>query len=337
MYARWGTRARCSTAGARRTPRRATWAAAGGPNGPGPAGNGGETASARGRVWRRRRVRAPPPRRGGVILREDARLRAPVLSNAYTDADKREGIDVFLGAHPGTSAMRRHLEEDRESVGRASDATPSPPRRETKHDSTGTGTFLNWALLRGASSRAEIRDASDDDDDAELDGVREGERVWNAKGRASRSADDGWVSLRALSARVHANPVRLDGEKASRARKPPRVSRTRRASIRGPGLASAPRRAESRRKSRADDPTRARLFPPTRSPRRTRACAPARSPRAAVRTRRTTHTARWATTRGFTRPAGVVRNRRRRGVRRERGCRARRCVKVCRKSRRTYA
>jgi len=142
-------------------------------------------------------------------------------SNAYTDADKQEGIDVFLGAHPGTSASRCHLEEDRESVGRASDATPSPPsppsppRRETKHERTGTGVFLNWALLRGASSRArEICDASDDDDDAELDGTRrEGERVWNAKGVSSRSADDGWVSLRALSARVRANPVRLDGEK----------------------------------------------------------------------------------------------------------------------------
>lgn len=177
-------------------------------------------------------------------------------SNAYTDADKQEGIDVFLGAHPGTSATRRHLEEDRESVGRASDATPSPPRRETKNESTGTGTFLNWALLRGASSRAEIRDASDDDDDAELDGVREGERVWNAKGRASRSADDGWVSLRALSARVHANPVRLDGEKSvSRAEPSAGLANASRLDSRDPDprpRRAAPRVAPKKSRGRSD-------------------------------------------------------------------------------------
>jgi len=163
-------------------------------------------------------------------------------SNAYTDADKQEGIDVFLGAHPGTSAMRRHLEEDRESVGRASDATPSPPRRETKNLKN-----LNWALLRGASSRAEICDASDDDDDAELDGVREGERVWNAKGGASRSADDGWVSLRALSARVRANPVRLDGEKnVSRAEHSAGLANATRLDSRDPDPDPRPRRAAPR-------------------------------------------------------------------------------------------
>ena len=182
-------------------------------------------------------------------------------SNAYTDADKQEGIDVFLGAHPGTSLpMRRHLEEDRESVGRASDATPSPPRRETKNLKN-----LNWALLRGASSRAEICDASDDDDDAELDGVREGERVWNAKGGASRSADDGWVSLRALSARVRANPVRLDGEKnVSRAEHSAGLANATRLDSRDPDPDPRPRRAAPRvapKKSRGRSDPCSAFFP----------------------------------------------------------------------------
>lgn len=182
-------------------------------------------------------------------------------SNAYTDADKQEGIDVFLGAHPGTSAMRRHLEEDRESVGHASDATPSPPRRETKNLKN-----LNWALLRGASSRAEICDASDDDDDAELaELVREGERVWNAKGGASRSADDGWVSLRALSARVRANPVRLDGEKnVSRAEASAGFANASRLDSRDPDPDPRPRRAAPRvapKKSRGRSDPCSAFFP----------------------------------------------------------------------------
>ena len=74
----------------------------------------------------RRRRLADAAQRASAKLATSARR---YVSNAYTDADKQEGIDVFLGAHPGTSAsfFRCHLEEDRESVGRASDATPSPP------------------------------------------------------------------------------------------------------------------------------------------------------------------------------------------------------------------
>ena len=132
--ARWGTRSRCSTAGARRTPRRATWATAGGPNGPGPAG----TATRRGEKARAARLAASartraPPRRGGVILREDARLRAPVLQQRVHGRGQAGGHRRVPRRAPrhlrDETSPRGGSRERRTSVGR--DAVAAATRDET--------------------------------------------------------------------------------------------------------------------------------------------------------------------------------------------------------------
>ena len=131
-------------------------------------------------------------------------------SNAYTDADKQEGIDMFLGAHPATAtafddAAGSVDSRDRTASCSGGDAATPPPS---------LASSLNWALLRGASSRGASsrgasRDVSDDDDDDEGVGGEDARREKKKK----PSADDVWVSLDAVATEsVRANPVRLDGD-----------------------------------------------------------------------------------------------------------------------------
>jgi hypothetical protein len=127
-------------------------------------------------------------------------------SNAYTDADKQEGIDMFLGAHPATATAFDDAAESvdsRDGVASCSGGDAATPPRPL-------ASSLNWALLRGASSRGASRDASDDDDDDEGVGGEDA----RSDAKKNRSADDVWVSLDAVATCVRANPVRLDGDVA---------------------------------------------------------------------------------------------------------------------------
>ena len=168
--------------------------------------------------------------------------------------------------------------------------------------------LVNWALLRGAP-RAEIRDASDDDDDAELEAAS-GERVWNAKDALRGPPTTAGLLACPLGARSR-EPGASGRRKKRLARESLRggAPRTRRASIRGTRTRVRHRqpRLESRRKSRADDPTRARLFCPTHlRGGRARAGAAFAAGGGSDETHDAAATRRATTRRGFTRPAGVV-------------------------------
>ena len=187
----------------------------------GVGGCGDETAgaafrSARGVGAFARRVREAATSSSAKMLVSARRF----YSNAYTDADKQEGIDMFLGAHPATAFAFEDEESDVSvsrdlsvaSGSRANGADEATNARDQNKpvSSPPSASSLNWALLRGGASRgAWSRDASDDDSDYEYDALDQPRRL---DAKKKRSGDDGWVSLRAVAARSRARPVRLDGD-----------------------------------------------------------------------------------------------------------------------------
>ena len=127
-----------------------------------------------------RRRLADAAQRASAKLATSARR---YVSNAYTDADKQEGIDLFLGRHPATR-------ETPDAVGRANARAPGHHAGDSDDDDEGTtagaqggeekkaarvpsrlpsaAAAWNWSLLRRVAE-ARRDEASDDeasDDDA---------------------------------------------------------------------------------------------------------------------------------------------------------------------------
>lgn len=108
-------------------------------------------------------------------------------SNAYTDQDKQEGIDLWIGTHPATKTFRK--DDEGSCLG----------RRENTNSNTGPPNVssLNWTLLRGASGETH---GCNDDDYSESNEGSENNTMSNL------------VSLdNVASRRLKATPVRLDG------------------------------------------------------------------------------------------------------------------------------